>query len=56
MGSTLGLAATVYLLRQADSGKHPPLINLVGGAAVGCVAGLLAHMITRPADMATPNR
>ncbi|KAI8466425.1 MAG: hypothetical protein J3K34DRAFT_433877 [Monoraphidium minutum] len=56
VGSTVGLAAAALLLHQGASGRHPPAINLLGGAAAGCVAGLIAHMATRPAEMATPNR
>jgi hypothetical protein len=56
VGSSVGLAAAAYILHQGQSGKHPPAIGLVGGAAVGAALGVLAHVLTRPADQATPNR
>ncbi|GBF97190.1 hypothetical protein Rsub_10051 [Raphidocelis subcapitata] len=56
VGSTAGLAAAAYFLHQGQSGKHPPAIGLVGGAAVGCALGVVAHLLTRPAEQATPNR
>ena len=54
--SALGLAAAAALLRQASSGRPPSAVNFIGGAAVGCAAGLLAHLATRPAEMAAPDR
>lgn len=56
VGSSLGLAAAAYLMHQGDSGRHPPALNLLGGAAAGCAAGFIVHMLTRPADMKTANR
>ncbi|KIZ02973.1 hypothetical protein MNEG_4988 [Monoraphidium neglectum] len=56
VGSTLGLAAAAYLLRQSNAPRPPPALNLVGGAAVGCTLGLLAHLASRPAEQATPNK
>jgi hypothetical protein len=32
------------------------VLGLVGGAAAGCALGLAAHLLTRPAEMATSNR
>lgn len=43
VGSTVGLAAAAYLLRQA--GQGPAALNLFGGAALGCAAGVVAHVL-----------
>jgi CBS-domain-containing membrane protein len=55
VGGAVGLAAAAILLpKVADSPPQP--LNLLGGAAVGTAAGLLLHMVTRPAEYASPTK
>lgn len=57
-GATAGLAAAALMLRvrDPDSGARPPAMAMAGGAALGCAAAVVAHLVTRPANMRGPNR
>ncbi|KAF8068246.1 aprE [Scenedesmus sp. PABB004] len=52
-GSVLGLAAAAWLLR-GNGGAKP--VHYAGGASLGAAAGILAHVLTRPAEQRGANR
>jgi CBS-domain-containing membrane protein len=51
----VGLAAAAILLPKVSDSPPQPL-NLLGGAAVGTVAGMLLHMVSRPAEYTSPSK
>ncbi|KAF8066285.1 hypothetical protein HT031_002608 [Scenedesmus sp. PABB004] len=52
-GMLLGVAAAAYLYGTKPSAERG--VHLAGGAALGTAAGVVAHLLTRPAAYRTPN-
>ena len=53
VGGLVGLAAAACLLQGQPSAKP---LHYVGGASLGTAAGVLLHVLTRPADMKGRNK